>query len=148
MSEVKSVEFILENCEALEFEARHIDSMVFEGFNRKIGRVAMNSIRSTEAVDHVSIRVLAEANHADQFTVCFDEEDTSPFKRVMQYSDITSFVINYEDDSEEQLHVDWCESDEYVNRFQSNEIASNGDLLVVVSRKKSVDTEFDVLLNT
>lgn len=148
MSEVKSVEFILENCEALEFEARYIDSMVFEGFNRKIGRVAMNSIRSMESVDHVSIRVLAEADHSNQFIVCFDEEDTSPFKRVMKYSDITSFVINYEDGSEEQLHVDWCESDEYVNRFQSNEIASNGDLLVVVSRNKSVDTEFDVLLNT
>lgn len=143
MSEVKSVSFVLENCEVLTFDREYIGAFCVDGITNTISRIACNSIRKQQ---HCEKLYLALRRDADQQYDCFGHpsEDTA-FKRIDSCPDITSIEITYEDGTTETCFVPWHEEDEYINRYQHSYISEMRDLYLYICKYGDV---FDVFHKT
>lgn len=142
MGNVKSIELVLENCEALAFQSKDVGVFSMVGVTRKIGRIAINSISETEHADEVLLELRNTSNTLDAYTTTWSDNEELPFDRIQKYADITSIVVGYEDGSEDQFYVDWNGASEYSNEYQTCGVDRFGNLYLVISRTRNVNDVF------
>lgn len=137
MRKLKKVGLSLENCELLMFDSSdvlglHLTNVVENKL--KIG----DDIVSMPEASNVKIVISSKGNKRHGDSLQFDSEDWdyTLFERMMEFQDIVSVVLCYEDGTEEEIYVKWCE-DGYVNELQQSYIDKTyGNLHVLIGEVK------------
>lgn len=141
MKEVKSITLVLENCETIKLDRKHIGSFLVDNIKYSISRMACNSISTFTFCENFAIEINRNASKVG--TNYNSNQDA--LKRLITYSDITAIDIKYEDDTEEYIYVDWNEENNHCNNNnQKHYMNKFGDLYIVVSSGKVIDDYFDI----
>ena len=145
MKDVKSIEFIFENCECFSIDAKYFGELYLTDFRTSIHRVSSNAILKMNLVDTVVMEIFSEGN--GKYNPLGDEDEVNNFfDRLQTYDDITSISVTYDDDTVEEYYVDYKEAVEdqlgSPNIYQHTYMNNSGDLYIVISKDKDI---FDFL---
>lgn len=149
VSFIRSIEFVFENCEFIEFDEKYIGRFSLKNITRSIRRFAINTIEDFMDVGDVTIEIFSEGN--EKYS-CYGSDPAMKFERILQYDDITSIIVHYSDGSEEEFFVNYDEGEHEgelgaPNIFQSTMLSSLGNLYIVISSDFSVTELFDQSIN-
>jgi len=145
MKNVKYLELVLENCEVIKFNAKHIKTLEIKNIKKEIQRIAFNSILEYIFCEDFIIQISSKANTLDAYETTWGILDNRlPFERINDFKDIAAIDVCYDDDTTEYIYVNWSkDSGTCVNSYQSSHInKKTGDLFVVVSKDKNVQSVF------
>lgn len=109
MKNIKSVKFVLENCEVLV-----IPFECFKKFNIVENNKNKNEIFIFECV--------IEDNNKSEYITTWSRNTTSPIQRLGQYNDICHIDIIYMDGASKEYHVPWYDSNPNSNKNQSSKM--------------------------
>ena len=147
MKHLASVEFIFENVESMEFDAKYFGSFHIDRIGRAVKRFACNAILDYTMAKEVAIEIFSEAN--DTYAPFGDEsESTTKFERIMEWDDITRIVLKYEDGSYDELFVDYDEGEDECklgaeNINQKSMLSDLGNLYIVIAHAQCIEDWFD-----
>lgn len=118
--QAKRIDIVFENCEYFECPIEHIN-VCLTGITREISTwngdgTTLDSHKAKEAIIWIDKEIFDLKSN-------FDE----PLKeRIMQFSDIVSVVLIFDDDTELSVYLPWQkfekEEDDYINKLQKSEI--------------------------
>lgn len=142
--EIKSIEFIFENCESLSIPKNCIGLLDIEGIHDVIRRMAMNSIAKYTRADEFAIEIYKEAD--EEYHPFGNIEDaSSKLKRLTEFNDIASIEVAYEDGSTDTLFLPYSDDDSLgaCNAYQKTYVSKLGNVYIVVSKEKDIDFYFN-----
>ncbi|MBZ9693219.1 hypothetical protein [Clostridium sp. M14] len=137
--EIKKIEFILENCEVIEFEGKHVGDFDVENIKTNISRIACNSISKHNVCETFAIEISSLAN--TEIVQPWGDK-IKPFDRLNKYQDITSIEIHYNDNTSDKILVDYCSESENLganNLNQESYISDLGNLYIIISKNKTLE---------
>ena len=105
MRNVKSIEFVFENCECLEIEAKYFGGVHLEDIRTSIARIACNSIAKMQTVHSAVFEIFSEGN-TEYAPFCNQSDKMVKFDRLAAWDDITQIIVHYEDNQEEVPYRD------------------------------------------
>lgn len=137
---IRSIDLVLENCEVVTIEGKHIGDFYLGDIRQEIARMACNHIGMEEICHSFYIEIHKDANK------------DNAFKRLQTYNDITQVTVclydQYAEDPEEAIEkhylLHWNEDSEYENEYQKSLIADTGWLYLVVEKDKTIEDVFDL----
>jgi len=144
--EIQKIIIILENCECITVEGKHIGDLNIKNISFSIRRVACNSIQKMYCCSEFAISIHADCslNKKSEWTLGeIDAEERDPIERLYKCNDITSVDIYFNTGECQQVFVPWNEEDDYTNKYQKTYINKFGDLYIVVSKNTEFDDVFD-----
>lgn len=145
MKDIKSVEFIFENCEAFNVEAKCFGVLEISDIQTKIGRIAVNSISKFTCANYVAMEIFSEADGKYDF---YGEEMKSKLERIQKYQDITSICFTYDDETKETYYVNYKDETEGAlgapNVYQKTYLSTLGNLYLVISENDNIADVFDM----
>ena len=147
MKHVKKVELVLENCEVIEFEPKHIYDFELNDIKEKVSRKAVNCIGVSKTANFVKMSIKKEGNRINKpFGIETEEQDTI-FERLSLYNDITGICLTYSDDTEETYYVNYDEGDKEgvlgaPNINQDTYINEHGHFFITICPGKKVEDLF------
>ncbi|QYG30044.1 hypothetical protein K0O13_08010 [Mammaliicoccus sciuri] len=144
MEKVKEIELDLENCEHIKIPTKHLANFTIEDIDVSVRRTAINSINKEQTANSIYLEIIKP--ETIKTLGLFDEEDDESLscsKRLIQHEDITSVRVIYDDGSKEIYYVDWDWDNEYINSYQDTKLAKNGNLHVLINRKKKLKDFLD-----
>ena len=120
MKKIKAIEFGFENLECLTVDSKYIGDFSMEGFETKIMGAGVCTIREYTTCEKIDLVIYKDAN----ITVESYGDKYKVFDRILNWNDITSICLKYEDDIEQEIYVPWDnENDYYDNKAQSSFIS-------------------------
>lgn len=144
MTKVKEIELVLENCEYIKIPTKHLGNIIIEDIDTSVRRNAINSIDKEQTANNIYLDIIKP--ETIKTIGLFDEDDEeslSSSKRLIQHEDITSVGVIYDDGSKENYYVDWNWDNEYINSYQDTQLAKNGNLHILINRKKKLKDFLD-----
>lgn len=128
--QITSLEFCLENCEGI--------------------LVGKDSIKHFSNENN-EISLLLE-NYGDcSYTTTWSENKTHPLIRLVEYQDIVSIRITYDDNSTEEIEPEWYYESEYYtpqnNKYQINEMIDWKTISIAISKKLYINKRIKDLNN-
>lgn len=117
-SEIKSVEFVFENCESVEIPVECFIESDFKDLKTVNGIVTFESFKC----------VIKDNDNIKYSSGGFDNK--TPIQRINYYNDITNIYINYTDNSYIQIKCPWYDVDSYSesNDFQYSNIQTQNTI--------------------
>lgn len=144
MTKLKEIELVLENCEYIKIPTKHLANIIIEDIDTSVRRNAINSIDKLQTANSIYLDIIKpETIKTLGLFEVEDEESLSCSKRLIQYADITSVEVVYNNGSKETYFVDWNWGNEYLNSYQDTQLAKNGNLHVLINRKKKLKEFLD-----
>ena len=144
MTKVKEIVLVLENCEYINIPTKHLANIIIEDIDISVRRNAINSIDKLQIANSIYFDIIKpETIKTLGLFDEGDEESLSCSKRLIQYADITSVEVAYNDNSKETYFVYWDGDNEYLNSYQDTQLAKNGNLHVLINRKKKLKEFLD-----
>lgn len=143
MTKVKEIVLVLENCEYIKIPTKHLGNIIIEDVDMSVRRTAINAIDKIQTANSIYLEIIKP--EIIKTLGMFNEDDKeslSCFQRLMQHEDITSIEVAY-DDSKEEYFVDWDWDSEYINNYQDAQMANNGNLHILINRKKNLKDFLD-----
>ena len=120
MKRIKAIEFVFENLECLTVDSKYIGDFSMEGFETKIMGAGVCTIREYTTCEKIDLVIYKDAN----ITVESYGDKYKVFDRILNWNDITSICLKYEDDIEREIYVPWYEENNpYNNKAQSSFIS-------------------------
>lgn len=146
MRNVKSIEFVFENCECLEIESKYFGGVHLEDIRTSIARIACNSIAKMQTVHIAVFEIFSEAN--TEYAPFGNQSDKLlKFDRIAALDDITQIIVHYEDNQEEVYYVDYDDDGNdglgAPNKNQKSCISALGNLYLVIEKDKNIGDYFD-----
>lgn len=144
MTNVKEIELTLENCEHIKIPSGHLGNIVIEDIDISIRRNAINSIDKLQTANSIYLDIIKpETIKTLRLFDEYDEGSPNCSTRLIKYADITSVEVIYNNGSKETYFVDWDWDNEYINNYQDTQLAKNGNLHVLINRKKKLKEFLD-----
>ena len=145
MKDIKSIEFVFENCEVFSIDACFFSDFSIENTEVRVNRIACNSISRYTVANTIAFCLFKEANRTYHI---FDIEDekTTYFDR-LKVGDITCINLTYEDDETESFYIDYKEENDALGAPNLNQKVYEsdlGDLYIVISEKNNIEDVFDM----
>lgn len=129
--QITSLEFCLENCEGV-----------------LIGKDSIKHFSN----ENNEISLLLEDHSDCSYTTTWSENKTHPLKRLVEYQDIVSIRITYNDNSTEEIEPEWYYENEYCspqnNEYQINEMKDWKTVSIKISKKLYINNRIEKLNNT
>ena len=137
--DIKSIDFTFENCEGFSIEAKHFGYVCIDDIKTRIERIACNAISEMHIACKVYIEIFKEA---DCDYSCWGMNMMKKFDRFLQFNDITSLTLEYDDGSTEEIWVDYRGEHNEINDIQTTKKSSLGNLYIVISAENNVEDVF------
>lgn len=130
--QITSLKFCLENCEGI--------------------LVGKDSIKHFSNENN-EISLLLEDHGDCSYTTTWSEYNmTHPLKRLVEYEDIVSIIITYDNNSIEEIEPEWYSENEYYtpqnNKYQINEMKDWKTVSITISKKLYINKRIEDLNNT
>lgn len=148
---VKEITFTFENCESFTIDGKWIGSFLVSDIERKITRLGCNWIDEVITAHTFAIEIFSGADGKyNPFGI--QSEETTKFKRLKQYDDITHIDFTLYDQYGEKdevknyhfaLYWDNEDDDDWNNEAMTVYQSELGNLYIVVSDKEKFDDFFD-----
>lgn len=116
MKNIKAIEFVFENCECLTVDSKYIGDLLIEGFETKVRRFGVNAIREYTSCERIDLIIYKDGNLTSESY----GDKCSVFDRILNWNDITSIYLKYEDNTEQEIFVPWEGENDYSNEAQSS----------------------------
>lgn len=146
MKHLVSVRFVFENVESFEIEAKYFGFFHVGKIGDTIRRIACNAIEKLTYAHEVALEIYSEAN-VTYFPFGDEEEATTKFGRIMEFDDITSIVLTYDDGSEDDMYTDYDQGDNdelgAPNLYQHVLLSDLGNLYIVIGKNMLLSDWFD-----
>lgn len=146
--EIKKIEIILENCEVVTVEGKHIGDFSCNNIEYSINRMGYNYIGETYTCKDFSMSIHKDCALNDKEEWSFGTLDgkRNPLKRINDYKDIASIYIYFTNDKKDakQIYVEWGGDNECINEYQKSYINRLGDLFIVISKDLKLEDVFDL----
>lgn len=107
MKEITKVEIVLENCETITIDAKYFSVFKISGIEEKYERLA-NIVAKYKKANCIEFVLHKDANK-EYHPFGNWEDKTTVFARLIRHHDITQLNLFYEDDSIENIIVDYDE---------------------------------------
>lgn len=142
MKFIKGIELVLENCDTITIDSEYIGAIFLDDIKRDIWRCATNAIMDAETADHFAIEIFKEVGNYNSW---LENEDMSVFDRLTAWQDITSVIVNYNNDEQETFFVHYDDNNIFCgnNKYQKSYISAVGNLYIVVSKSKNIEDYFE-----
>ena len=112
MKNIKAIEFVFENCECITVDSKYIGDLLIEGFETKVRKFGVkDAIREYTSCERIDLIIYKDGN----LTVESYGDKYSVFDRILNWNDITSIYLKYEDDTEQEIFVPWDDENDYYN---------------------------------
>ncbi|MDR6779455.1 hypothetical protein J2W98_003735 [Paenibacillus peoriae] len=142
MKKLKEIVFGFENCESLSVDAKYIGNFSVTNVRKSIIR-HYGDIRFMDICDTFSIVVNKNANTDYKVSVVEGNSyKQNTFDRLTN-GDIVVIDIVYDDDSKDEIYVQWEGKSDYLNEAQKTYISKLGDLFIVISKEETVESFFE-----
>jgi hypothetical protein len=143
--QIEKIELVLENCEVITVEGKHIGEFNCEDIKYSISRRACNYIGEMQICENFSMNIHRDCalNKKSEWTMGELDEERNPFERILKYDDITSVYIYFKEMKEPKVIYPKCGEGEYENEYQKSYINQFGDLFIVISKDKAFEDVFD-----
>ena len=144
--QIEKIELLLENCEIITVEGKHIGDLQIENIVYSINRMACNYIAERFLCQSFSMSIHRDSalNTKMEFTLGEVDEERNPIQRIHDHKDIVSVHIHFSDGIEKHIYVKWDGESEYENKYQDTHINNFGDLFIVVDKDKKVKDIFNL----
>lgn len=146
MKHIKSIELIFENLDSFNIDQKYIGDFFLGECETQIKRNAVNTISRMEFANIVFFEIFKNGN--EQYNE-FDSGDLIyNFDRILEYNDISSILIEYDDDTSESFFVDYSpENDEFgmPNIKQFSVVSDFGHLYCLIADKEKYKNELEEL---
>jgi len=134
--QIEKVEIVLENCQIITVEGKHIGDFNCYDIKHSINRTACNSIDEMYTCESFSMSI----NRESAIKVF---PDVNAFTRIMKYPDITSIYIYFTNKKDaKQIYMKW-NGDICTNEYQKSYINQFGDLFIVIDEKLEISDVYD-----
>ena len=141
MKHIKSIEFVLENCEGFNIDANYFGAFLIDDIRYSMQRISSHNIVKMAIADTIVIELFSEGDR--EYRPFGTLEKATIFERLQKYNDITQIIVHYEDQTEETCFPNWAEGDDYENKNQSVCKSDLGNLYIVISEEKDFSAFFD-----
>lgn len=112
MKNIKAIEFVFENCECITVDSKYIGDLLIEGFETKVRKFGVkDAIREYTSCERIDLIIYKDGN----LTVESYGDKYSVFDRILNWNDITSIYLKYEDNTEQEIFVPWEGESNYYN---------------------------------
>ncbi len=149
---IKSVDFILENCEVITIDGKYIGDFLIDDVQTRISRIACNSISKMDIANTIAIEIHRDANKERHQFGCTGYKQKT-FDRLVEWNDITSIEFELEEGNVEEgkiprvehyhYFVNWVGDNDEENDAQSTYISDNEDLYLVIAENKQIEDYFN-----
>jgi len=153
---VKTLEFTLENCEAITIPGYYVGDLYIEDIKTTIRRIACDAVAKYEYCENFAVEIHADANkqkYRPFGTTPSGQEPKTIFERLAEYDDITCVDIVltnnefWEEDFEEEtgkytIWTKWVGDSEYENKAQKSIVTDDGHLYLVISKDETIGDFF------
>lgn len=137
---VKDIELTFENIDYVVIPNRYFSIFSLQKVETSVSRVAVNAILRYQEAGFVTIKLNKEAN--SEFENFYTNIDLAHYKgdtlfeRIINYNDITSIKLLYEDDSSEEFAVAWEDEkdNECRNKLQIATLDKDGNLCIRIGK--------------
>ena len=140
MKNIEKVEFVFENCESFEIDAKYFGQFHVENIYSAINRIACNSIAKMQIANTIAFEIFSEGNIP--YSPFGGQEQQNKFDRISAFSDITSIVLIYEDGSTEQYYVNYDDGGNYglgvENKNQKSYISTANNLYLIIQKDTDI----------
>lgn len=148
---IDKVELLLENCEVITIEGKHIGEFCIDNINHRIERVTCNSIQEIHIAKHFSISIHRDANIEKSMPI---DGKMKKFSRLHNCHDIVCVYVYLKQDWFKKqkvkcFYVDWYHdrndsNTTWVNKNQKTHMNQFGDLFITVDRNRNIDDIFNL----
>lgn len=146
---IKELTFVLENCERITVDGKYIGDFLVDDIRTYVSRLAMNWVDEMTVADTVVIELHKDANKEHNPFGAVDYQ-TTVFERLFG-NDITyiGFTLFEENDGvivtekEYDYSVNWCEDNDFINKYQKTYRSEQGNLYLVINKEKDIDDFFN-----
>ena len=130
MKKIKAIEFVFENLECLTVDSKYIGDFSMEGFETKIMGAGVCTIREYTTCEKIDLVIYKDAN----ITVESYGDKYKVFDRILNWNDITSICLKYEDDIEREIYVPWYEENNPYNNKAQSSFMSDEHLYLTINK--------------
>ncbi len=145
--QISKVEIVLENCEMITIEGKHIGAFDLDDITYSISRIACNYIDEMYTCKNFSISIHTDSNSnkESKWTMgMLEDEQRNPLERIHKYNDITSIYVYFSNNEvPKKFYVSWS-GDDYHNDYQKTYINKFGDLFIVISEENKLEDIFNL----
>ena len=144
--QLKSIEFVFENCDALSIPKNCLGYVYIDGIKSQIKRIAANSISKVQIASEIVLEIFNEGN------IPYSEFDQNnleilKFQRLQDYKDITPLNITFSDGTTEQYLVDYDEKDPSMeNKNESVYLSELGNLYIIIKENGKLEDYFETTM--
>ena len=142
---LKSIEFVFENCEHMSFPGNVIGELDIDDIKRHICRVAVNAFQDYYASGHVFVEIFTEGN-TDYYPFGVETNKQKKFDRLLAYNDITSVEIELDGERKETFLVNYntglAEDEPDLGADNQNQkvfLSELGNLYILIDAKKMME---------
>jgi hypothetical protein len=132
MSNLKEIEFLLENCECIKINAQYV-------YRIQKGEVIKHHYGSgaeSWEKDYTDYMVFQLLNSKQAFKYATDIDNKKSAWQRLNACDVTRIFLNYEDGTEEEIVMPWPEYSNYYNFHQF--IKENNDYIFIIFNKNKI----------
>ena len=140
MSFIKHIDLILENCDSIRIDGKHIGFFVIDNIRKRTGVLGCNSFGTQEIADEIYLEISPDANK-EYHPLGIPSEKEIPFERLSKYHDITSIDI-ITDDQTLRYYTNWTGDSDYENAAQTSTIGKNGCFYLAIAKRKTAQEYF------
>lgn len=157
MSRLKSITFVLENCERITISGKYVGYFLVDDIKTSFLRMAANWIDKQEIAKTFVIEIHKDANKHNYDSFGFVHSNTTVFDRLNKYADITHICFVLEKESVDNVEnevaheetycysVDWISEEPfYINKAQKNYISKCGNMYIVIAEDAEIGDYFDL----
>lgn len=136
MKDIEKIRLVFENLETCYIDAEEIGFICVDDIQENIHRIACNSIANLKTAKNIFIELLIDR----PINLEGDDNDnsyqnTSLFKRIENYNDITSIEVYYKDGTTDEIYPTYKETASFSNEYQHSIIEKNNQLYIVISKQ-------------
>ena len=146
---LRSITFHLENCETITILRKWIGDFYLSGIDTIIERIGCNYIGKYKLAKKFAIEIFKGANKEKYAPFGIEGEETTKFKRLTTYADISQIELEFDDEEESYTYVINYQSTEEEgsglgseNINQTSKISTLGHLYIVIEEGKTVEDIF------
>lgn len=132
--------------------SKQITSLIFCLENCEGVLVGKDSIKHFSNENNEISLLLEDHGDCSYTTTWREYNKTHPLKRLVEYQDIVSIIITYNDNSTEEIEPEWYYESEYYtpqnNKYQINEMKDWKTVSITISKKLYINERIEELNNT
>ena len=146
---LEEIELCFENCEVVTLKfKKDFKFLGLQGIKENLFFSFYNNLKSNKTVcceDFLLLITKEGLNCYTSFSTKYDENKKQECileNRLKNSNDIVSVTLKYNSEKQKEIFVDWNEEDDFQNKYQTNKLDKDGNMLIIISHDQNLKNYF------